>query len=258
MTSLNNDFINVIKKNPLLTKEQEINLSKEAKKGNSLARKKLIESNYRLVISIAKKYHRNNFDFNDLLQESSTGLIKAVDRFDPELGYKFSTYATWWIKEAIIKYINENETSIKVPTHSRILNNDIKNFIKTYEDNKGYTPSLEEISKETGENLKKIKYTLKANKALFYLDNNTDKEDKKSLINKIEDDSVFINPEKNLENKELINIVKDSLKLLSPKEEKIIRLRFGIEESETDTNNFPMTEEMWSNINEEKEICIRK
>ena len=86
----------------------------------------------------------------------------------------------------------------------------------------------------------------------------TDKEDKKSLINKIEDDSVFINPEKNLENKELISIVKDSLKLLSPKEEKIIRLRFGIEESETDTNNFPMTKEMWSNINEEKEICIRK
>tara|TARA_Y100000591_G_C21810187_1_gene687421 strand:- start:468 stop:1220 length:753 start_codon:yes stop_codon:yes gene_type:complete len=250
MTSLNNAFINIIKKNPLLTKEQEIKLSKEAKKGNALARKKLIESNYRLVISIAKKYHRNNFDFNDLLQESSTGLIKAVDRFDPELGYKFSTYATWWIKEAIIKYINENETSIKVPTHSRILNNDIKSYIKSCEENKGYTPSLEEISNETGENLKKIKYTLKANKALFYLDNNTDKEDKKSLINKIEDNSVFINPEKNLENKELINIVKDSLKLLSPKEEKIIRLRFGIEENETDTNNFPMTEEMWSNINE--------
>jgi RNA polymerase sigma factor (sigma-70 family) len=254
MTSLSRSFIDIIKKNPLLTKEQEVKLSKEAKKGNSLARKKLIESNYRLVISIAKKYHRNNFDFNDLVQESSTGLIKAVDRFDPELGYKFSTYATWWIKEAIIKFINENETSIKVPTHSRILNNNIKSYIKSCESNKGYTPSLEEISKETGENLKKIKYTLKANKSLFYLDNNEEKEDKKSLINKIEDNSVFINPEKNLENKELISIIKNSLKLLSSKEEKIIRLRFGIEESETDINCFPMTEEMWSRINEEVRI----
>jgi RNA polymerase sigma factor (sigma-70 family) len=250
MTSLNNAFINIIKKNPLLTKEQEAKLSKEAKKGNILSRKKLIESNYRLVISIAKKYHRNNFDFNDLLQESSTGLIKAVDRFDPELGYKFSTYATWWIREAIMKYINENETCIKVPTHSRLLNNNIKSYIKSCENNDGYTPTLEEISNVTGENLKKIKYTIKANKALFYLDNNTDKEDKKSLINKIEDNSFFINPEKNLENKELISIVKDSLKLLTSKEEKIIRLRFGIEESETDTKNFPMTEEMWSSINE--------
>lgn len=98
MTSLNSQFSEIIKSNPLLTRQQEFELSMKAKDGDLKARQKLIESNYRLVISIAKKYHRSNVDFDDLLQESSTGLLKAVDRFDPELGHKFSTYACWWIK----------------------------------------------------------------------------------------------------------------------------------------------------------------
>lgn len=252
MTSLNNAFVKIIKDNPLLSKEQEILLSKKAKEGDKIARKKLIESNYRLVISIAKKYHRKNFDFDDLLQESSTGLIKAVDRFDPELGFKFSTYASWWIRQAALQYLNENETNIKVPTHSRMLNNKILEFIKTYEEKEGCPPSLEVISKETGENVKKIKYTLKSNKSMVYIDSSkgNGESNKIELKDKIVDDSIFANPEKSLENKELINIIKESLKLLSPKEEKIIRLRFGIEEDENDTINFKMTEEMWSNLDD--------
>ena len=252
MTSLNNAFVKIIKDNPLLSKEQEILLSKKAKEGDKIARKKLIESNYRLVISIAKKYHRKNFDFDDLLQESSTGLIKAVDRFDPTLGFKFSTYASWWIRQAALQYLNENETNIKVPTHSRMLNNKILEFIKSYEEKEGCPPSLEAISKETGENVKKIKYTLKSNKSMIYIDSSKGNGESKKieLKDKIVDDSIFANPEKSLENKELIHIIKESLKLLSPKEEKIIRLRFGIEEDENDTVNFKMTEEMWSNLDD--------
>ena len=117
MTLLNSAFSEIIKKNPLLTKRQEFELSKKAKKGDLKARKKLIESNYRLVISIAKKYHRKDIDFNDLIQESSTGLLKAVDRFDPDLGHKFSTYACWWIKQAATKHITNNNTILKVPAH---------------------------------------------------------------------------------------------------------------------------------------------
>ena len=97
---LDKQFIKTIKENPLLTKRQEIDLANKIKKGDKKARQKLIESNYRLVISIAKKYHRDELDFQDMIQESSVGLIKAVDRFDPTLGYKFSTYACHWIKQS--------------------------------------------------------------------------------------------------------------------------------------------------------------
>ena len=126
---LDKQFVKTIKNNPLLTKKQEIDLANRIKKGDESARKKLIESNYRLVISIAKKYHRSELDFQDMIQESSIGLIKAVDRFDPTLGFKFSTYACWWIKQSALQYVNENSSNIKVPTHSRMLNSKIKNKI---------------------------------------------------------------------------------------------------------------------------------
>ena len=150
MAIIDKRYSDIIKNNPLLTKKQEIDLSRKIKKGDSEARKKLIESNYRLVLSIVKKYHRSDVSFDDLLQESSIGLLKAVDRFDPELGYKFSTYACWWIKQAALQYINENITNIKVPTHSRLLNAKIKNKIKEIEEDEGKKPTLERLSKEIG------------------------------------------------------------------------------------------------------------
>ena len=244
----NKEFVNKIKQNPLLTREQEIDLSRKSKKGDEAARQKLIESNYRLVISIAKKYHRKELDFEDLLQESSIGLLKAVNRFDPELGYKFSTYACWWIKQAALQYINENTSSIKVPTHSRLLNSKIKSTITKLEEETGETPSLEDIANELNESKKKIAYTLKANKKLSSLDQLDQNEN--SMMNRIEDTSLYVNPEKNLENKELDLIIRKSLSLLTAKEEKIIRLRFGITEDVNDFKNFPVTQEMEIYLNE--------
>jgi RNA polymerase sigma factor (sigma-70 family) len=250
--SINILFNKAIKKNPLLTFEEEISLSRMVKKGDLEARKKLVESNYRLVISIAKKYYRKHCDFEDLLQESSAGLLKAVDRFDPELGYKFSTYASWWIKQSALQFLNENQTNIKVPTHSRILNNKIKKVISNFEKENDYTPSFEEISNITGENIKKLKYTLKANKAIISLDkeNAVGKTFKDYISSNTVDESDYVNPEKALQNKELFKIIKDSLKLLSSKEEKIIRLRFGISECDSNTTEFPVTKEMIESFNE--------
>ncbi len=243
MTLLNSAFSEIIKKNPLLTRKQEFELSKKAKSGDLKARKKLIESNYRLVISIAKKYHRKDIDFNDLLQESSTGLLKAVDRFDPDLGHKFSTYACWWIKQAALSYINEQSGSIKVPTHSRMLNSRIKTKLSELERINGKKPTLEEVADSLGESINKIKYTLKANKPSISYDNE-DNEKVTSIKNKIPDSSAFSNPEHALERKELMTIIKKNLRLLSSKEEKIIRLRFGIEESNSDIEEFPVTSYM--------------
>lgn len=244
MAAISADYSRIIKENPLLTKKQEIELSRRIKKGDESARKKLIESNYRLVISIAKKYHRKDLDFEDLLQESSIGLLKAVNKFDPELGYKFSTYACWWIKQAALQYINENSTNIKVPTHSRLLNAKIKKEIAAFENENGRNPTLEEISKLVDEPVKKIKYTLKSNKHIASIDNSNDESNTFSLLNKIEDTSEFSNPATSLENKELNQIVEESLSLLTPKEEKIIRLRFGINDNDNNFEKFPVTPEM--------------
>jgi RNA polymerase primary sigma factor len=250
MAIVDKRYSEIIKNNPLLTKKQEISLSRQTKKGDLSARKKLIESNYRLVLSIAKKYYRNDISFDDLLQESSIGLLKAVDRFDPELGYKFSTYACWWIKQAALQYINENCTNIKVPTHSRLLNAKIKNKIKQIEDDEGKRPTLERVSEELGENVNKIKYTLKSNRYIASIDASRDDEGN-TLASKIADESDFINPEARLEKKELKRIIRESLSLLTPKEEKIIRLRFGITEDEYNNDNFALTNKMIGYLNED-------
>jgi RNA polymerase primary sigma factor len=242
---LDKQFIKTIKENPLLTKKQEIDLANKIKKGDRKARQKLIESNYRLVISIAKKYHRDNLDFQDMIQSSSVGLIKAVDRFDPTLGYKFSTYACWWIKQSALQYVNEHTSNIKVPTHSRMLNSKIKNKINELEERNGKQPTLEEVSSALGENIKKIKYTLHANKKIASLEKSMDDNSTNAtLLNKVEDSSLYSNPAKLMEAKELNIIIRESLQLLTSKEEKIIRLRFGITEKRNDADNFPVTEEM--------------
>ena len=249
MSSLNNFYNEIIKQNPLLTKQEEFDLSIAARNGDKEARRKLIESNYRLVISIARKYHRKGFDFDDLLQESSTGLLTAVDRFEPERGYKFSTYACWWIKQAALQYINEKTGSLKVPTHSRILNAKIKNKIKELEKINGESPSLKEVADSLGENLNKIKYTIKANSASISFDNDDNKEKSTSLKDKVYSENAK-NPADILEHQEMIQIVRESLKCLSPKEEKIIRLRFGITESSSNTKEFPITDDMLEYLNE--------
>ena len=204
---LNAAFSEIIKNNPLLTRRQEFELSKKAKAGDTLARKKLVESNYRLVISIAKKYHRKDIDFEDLLQESSTGLLKAVDRFDPDLGHKFSTYACWWIKQAALSYINEQSGSIKVPTHSRMLNSKIKSKVKEIENKTGKVPTLEQVAKELNEPVKKLKYTIKACKPSISYDND-ESESASNLKNKIPDTSYYSNPAEVLEKNELMQIIK--------------------------------------------------
>lgn len=218
----------VIKENPLLTRQQEIDLSKLAKEGNTKAREKLINSNYRLVISIAKKYHRKGTSFDDLIQESSTGLLKAVDRFDPTLGFKFSTYACWWIKQATLHYVNNENFAVKIPSHSKMLVSRIKKTIKEIEDKFGYTPNITEISEILKTPEKTIASAMKINFKTLSLDEDRG-ENSFSLKDKIKDDS--ISPEQSYINKELYNIVKESLSLLTPREEKIIRLRFGINES---------------------------
>jgi RNA polymerase primary sigma factor len=233
-----------IKSNPLLTKQQEFDLAKAAQKGNKEARQKLIESNFRLVISIAKVYNNVNVNKNDLIQEGIIGLIKAVDKFDPDLGYRFSTYAYNWIKQSTLQYINETYSGIKVPTHSRLLNAKIVKKAKEIEEETGKMPSIKTLSEAMGMSAKKIKYTLKSNKRTTSIESSDNEENNRNYLNKIEDSSIYSNPEKVLETKELNRIIDESLSLLTAKEEKIIRLRFGINIAKENEINFPVTKEM--------------
>ena len=237
MTLLNKEFSDIIKNNPLLTKRQEIDLSKKAKNGDLKARQKLVESNYRLVISIAKKYHRTNVDFNDLLQESSTGLLKAVDRFNPDLGHKFSTYACWWIKQSCLQYINEHSSTMKVPTHSRLLSLKVRTMKEDFIKNFGRQPTEEEISEALGVTLNAVKNSNQTNARYLNIDSGRDNDDDRSLGEKI--DSLEATPEEAYLNKELLRVIKKNLQCLSTREEAVIRLRFGIKESIYSNGEFP-------------------
>ena len=238
---LNNNSLSVfsrsIRKNPILTRNQEIELTKKIVKGDKRAREKLIESNYRLAVSIAKKYHtksRTHLSFDDVLQESTTGLIKAVDKFNPKLGYKFSTYASWWIKQSTLQYINENTSIIKVPSHTRILNAKIKKLSKDFKLKFGSDPSINEISSLLNIPEETIKTSINIPENFLYIDKDSKDEDERSSFYNIQD--INLNPEDNMIMQEETENIKSLLSCLTPREEIIIRLRYGISEVENIEN----------------------
>ena len=188
--------------------------------------------------------HVDGNTFDDLVQESCVGLLKAVDRFNPDLGFKFSTYACWWIKQATLQYINNANYSVKIPSHSKMLVSKIRNTTREIKNNFGYTPDPDELSEILGVKLSAIENALKISYKTISFDND-EREDSVSLKEKIKDDS--LTPEESFLNKELINIVKESLSLLTEREEKIIRLRFGIGEKE-DAVNFLINKEEYNQI----------
>tara|TARA_Y100000592_G_C5408704_1_gene286997 strand:- start:22 stop:747 length:726 start_codon:yes stop_codon:yes gene_type:complete len=228
-----------IENNNLLSRQEEVDLSTKIKLGDKKAREKLIASNYRLAVSIAKKYYRKGVNFDDLLQESCIGLIKAVDKFDHTRGFKFSTYACWWIKQSCLQYVNEHTSVMKVPTHSRLLSSKIKKYIKEFERNFGCKPSTEEISEVFNVTIDAVKNSEKSDIKYLSIDKDSN-DDSRPLIEKI--DNLNKTPEVSFENKELINIIKKNLKTLSSREEVVIRLRFGIEENIFNTEDFPRYE----------------
>lgn len=234
----------------LLTREEEYNLAKRIQSGDNDAREQFISANYGLAISIAKKYYRNDTNFNDLVQEGYVGLLRAVNRFNPEMGNKFSTYATHWIRQAVLNYLNEGAADIKVPTHSRLLNSKLRKEMSALEKELKREPTLEEVSAAVDIPIKKIKYTLKANSKLAQLDDSF-LNSNGSLKDTYKDESPYVDPEKNILSKELDVLIRKSLALLTPKEEKIIRLRFGITESPDDVENFPVTDKMLSYLEED-------
>ncbi|MEZ0344035.1 MAG: sigma-70 family RNA polymerase sigma factor [Caldimicrobium sp.] len=199
------------------------------------AKEELVNSNLRLIISIARKYAPKGALLSDLIQEGNIGLLKAVEKFDYRKGFKFSTYATWWIRQNISRYLAENTRTIRVPVHiieaiykiSKIV------YTKFYQEY-GREPTLEELSKETGLSVERLNYIFKVMKQPISLESTVGEDEDTTLKDFIEDNSI-LKPEEVTFNLALSEKIRELLKTLSAREEKIIRLRFGIGEKEACT-----------------------
>ncbi len=235
-TAINNYFKS-IRKIPLLTKQQEVDLAKRIEKGDKEAKRKMIESNLRLAISIAKKYAKYGASLEDLIQESNLGLIKAVERFDWRKGYKFSTYASWWIKQSATRHLTANNSLLKVPSHTIANAGKVWKLMQAYQEEFNSEPSIEEISSILMIPEKHVKQALNSLKAknLKSIDQPVGDENNRTLGELIPDKQPSI--ETLLDQEIIRKQIVSAFKNLSKREEMVLRLRFGISEIPDDDEN---------------------
>lgn len=215
--------------NKMLSKEEKKTLKKITFIGLE-ARQLLIESNLRLVVSIAKKYINRGLTFMDLVQEGNIGLIKAVYKYDPSRGFRFSTYGTWWIRQAISRAIADKGRMVRLPVHmTDVINRVLKEkTILTQKLQK--EPTNEELAESLGMSLERLEYIYQVSQDVVSLDSNIDNEEETFLVDVIPDITA-VNPVAYLENLEYRNKIDKMLKTLTPREERIIKLRYGLEDN---------------------------
>ncbi len=217
ITDSTKEYLNEIGKIKLLSPEEEFVLFKKAEKGDEKAKKKLIESNLRLVVSIAKKYARGNLSFLDLIQEGNIGLMKAVEKFDVSKGYKFSTYATWWIRQTITRSIADKTKIIRLPVHYSELINKYKRYNKLFEQKYNKEPSKAEIASYLNITVDQVEDIIKHTMDVISLDKKLGDDESCTISELIPDENAFI--EGNVEDKMLSKNFEDLLKEVVYKKE---------------------------------------
>jgi RNA polymerase primary sigma factor len=220
-------YLREIGRHKLLTGREEIELARAAKLGNERARQKLIQSNLRLVVSIARKYINRGLSFQDLIQEGSLGLIRAVEKFDPEKGFKFSTYATWWIRQAITRALADKSRAIRVPVHMNERLSKLRKVIRQQREKLGRAPDLDELSVATGLSKDKLQQVLSASKNLLSLDA-VYREGFDSTLGEMLEDESSRQPEDSASEQLLSRDIDTLLSQLAPQERDVIVLRFGL------------------------------
>lgn len=224
-------FFTSVGKTDLLTREQEVELSKKIEKGDLRARDHMIRANIRLAISIAKKYADKGCSMEDLVQESSMGLIKAVDRFDWRKGFKFSTYACWWIKQSVRQHIASQSGSIKLPSYAKNTLWKMKKIREDFLEEFGVLPSDEEVAEMLGTSPDTLDSLIKCSSNPVNLDSSAYKgEDSKRTMHEVLIDNSIEDVDRNLDREKLIDAIRGALCDLTPREEAVLRLRFGISE----------------------------
>lgn len=227
-------YLKEIGKVPLLSSEQEITYAREIEEGNPKAKKKLAEANLRLVVSIAKRYVGRGMLFLDLIQEGNLGLIKAVEKFDYRKGYKFSTYATWWIRQAITRAIADQARTIRIPVHMVETINKLIRVQRQLLQELGRDPFPEEISKVMELPVDKVREIQKIAQEPVSLETPIGEEEDSHLGDFIPDDEAPAPAEAaafTMLKEQLINV----LDTLTPREEKVLRLRFGLDDGRART-----------------------
>ncbi|HEU4966250.1 MAG TPA: RNA polymerase sigma factor RpoD [Candidatus Saccharimonadales bacterium] len=256
-------YLREIGKIPLLSGDEELELAKRVSAGDKEAKDKMAEANMRLVVSIAKRYVGRGLDLLDLIQEGNTGLLRAVEKFDPDKGFKFSTYATWWIRQAITRAIADQARTIRIPVHMVETINKLLRTQRRLTQELNREPTNEEIAGAMDIEVDKVEHIMKIKQDISSLDASIrDNEDDSVLADFIEDEDT-VTPEESATSQLLKEQVKDMLNVLTEREQKIIRLRFGLEDGKSHTleevgSEFQVTRERIRQIEAKALAKLRK
>ena len=230
-------YLREIGKIPLLNAEEELALAQKVVAGDKRAKDKMAEANMRLVVSIAKRSSGRGLDFLDLIQEGNTGLLRAVEKFDPDKGFKFSTYATWWIRQAITRAIADQARTIRIPVHMVETTNKLLRTQRRMTQELNREPSIEELAKELEMEPEKVEYVMKIKQDITSLDAGVgrDGDEEDSVLRDFIEDEESATPEESAASQLLKEQVQAILSTLSDREQKIIKMRFGLENGKSHT-----------------------
>ena len=219
-------YFQQINRIPLLTQEEEVSLAKRSLTGDTEASKRLVEANLRLVVSIAKHYHSSTLSFMDLVQEGNIGLCKAAEKFDYTKGYRFSTYATWWVRQTITRALADQDRVIRIPTNLVEYHNKMSKIIAQYQTEYGTNPSVEELMEETGWTKERVSTLLDLTMNTASLETPVGDEEEATMGDLIPDNTY--NPVAEAMREADKQVILSILNTLTEKERDVMTLRFGI------------------------------
>ncbi len=227
-------YLREIGRVPLLTPEEEVSLAKRKEAGDREAEERIIEANLRLVVSIAKKFAGKSLSLLDLIQEGNIGLFRAVQKFDHRKGYKFSTYATWWIRQAITRALADQSRTIRIPVHMVETINKFQQIERQLIQDLGREPLPEEIAAEMSEDVEKVRHIIKISQDTVSLET-TVGDDEDSTLEEFIEDVKNVTPDRAAALQLLRDYVSSTIVHLSPREQKILEMRFGLTDGVTHT-----------------------
>ncbi len=228
-------YLREIGKIPLLTPEEELALARKVKSGDKRAKDAMAEANMRLVVSIAKRYVGRGLDLLDLIQEGNTGLLRAVEKFDPDRGFKFSTYATWWIRQAITRAIADQARTIRIPVHMVETINKLLRTQRRLTQELNREPTNDEIAAAMEMDVDKVEHIMKIKQDISSLDASVRDDEEDSVLGDFIEDEEAKTPTESASEQLLKEQVKQILGTLTEREQKILKLRFGLEDGKSHT-----------------------
>ena len=220
-------YLSLMKEFPLLTKEQEIEIARKIKQGDTEARNLMVQSNLRLVVALAKRQNKDGQMFEDLIQEGNLGLIRAANKFDPEKGFRFSTYATWWIKQAMSNYINNMGQQIRIPQKAKVKFNQSVKDLHMEMSVEGKTPTVEDIADRMGTTAQQVNRIINAAEGAISLDAKVSSDDEKSSYHEQLADESIEDVENKLAAEEIKKLLQDKTSFLGRKEKIAMFLYYG-------------------------------